>query len=156
MAQTPAGELASSFGDAGAMRDLYAPTVEWQISRSLGVPAQVGIDAVSAFNEQVWTIHHRPDCTVTILDEVGDAANSAVRFRYRAWSLLCEDWYENEYTLFIRSGPDGIVNVVEGFDSAAAIDFYARRPPGSGWAALDGAVGDGVEELGRSKMGQGH
>ncbi len=149
MAETVAGKLASFFGDAAAMRSLYAPSVEWRISESLCVPPQVGIDAVGDFNQQVWTIHHRPDCTVTILHEAGDAQSSAVRFRYRAWSLLCEDWYENEYTLFVRSGEDGITSVVEGFDTAAAIDFYGRKPLGTGWASLGGEVSEQVVELGQ-------
>ncbi|MEH3102241.1 cytochrome P450, partial [Sphingomonas adhaesiva] len=68
---TPARKLAERFGDVVAMRALYAPDVRWRISASLGVPPLEGRDAVSAFNRQVWTEHHRPDCVVTILDEAG-------------------------------------------------------------------------------------
>jgi hypothetical protein len=146
---TPARQLAERFGDVEAMRALYSPDVEWAISASLGVPRLVGIDAVSGFNTQVWTEHHRPDCTVTILDEVGDVAMSAVRFTYRAFSLLPQDWYENEYTLFVRCGPYGITQVNEAFDSAATIDFLARRPIGSGWASLAGGAGERIGTLGR-------
>jgi hypothetical protein len=148
-APTPARRLAERFGDVEAMRALYAPDVEWTICASLGVPPLIGIEAVSAFNRQVWIEHHRPDCTVTILDEAGDAATSAARFTYRAFSLLPRAWYENEYTLFVRAGPRGVTHVSEAFDSAATIDFLARRPIGSGWAALAGEAGNRIGALGR-------
>jgi ketosteroid isomerase-like protein len=150
-AATPAGRLASSFGDVDAMKALYAPDVEWKISASLGVPLLQGQDAVLAFNRQVWTDHHRgADCSVTILDELGDEQSSAVRFTYRAWSFFAEDWYENEYTLFVRSSAGRIQSVVEAFDTAATIDFLAGRPFGSGWSSIGGDAGDHVETLGRS------
>ncbi|UVO51038.1 nuclear transport factor 2 family protein [Sphingomonas sp. SUN019] len=148
---TPAGRLASRFGDVDAMAALYAPEIEWTISASLGVPRLIGREAVVAFNRQVWTEHHRPDCEVTVLDEAGDDAVSAVRFTYRAWSLFAGDWYENEYTLFVRCGADGIDQVTEAFDTAATIDFLSRRPIGTGWAALGGEVGDSVGTLGRAE-----
>jgi ketosteroid isomerase-like protein len=146
---TPARMLAERFGDPAAMRELYAPDVVWLISASLGVPKLEGRDAVGAFNQQVWTEHHRPDCTVTILDEAGDTAVSAVRFTYRAWSHFANDWYENEYTLFVRTTDAGIVHVAEAFDSAATIDCLAGRPIGSGWTAIGGDAGDRVGALGR-------
>lgn len=152
IAKTPAGRLACSFGNLEALEALYAPAVEWKISASLGVPNLRGIDAVLAFNRQVWTEHHRgDDCSVTLLDELGGEESSAVRFIYRAWSLFAQDWYENEYTLFVRAGPTGILSVVEAFDTAATIDFLAGRPFGSGWASIEGEVGDRVETLGRQK-----
>lgn len=149
-AKTVAGSLAERFGNPDAMRELYAPDVIWQISASVGVPRLEGVDAVLGFNRQVWTDHHRPDCTVTILDEVGDATLSAVRFTYRAWSLFANDWYENEYTLFVRSTDAGIVHVAEAFDTSATIDFLAGRPPGSGWRSVGGEAAERVGELGRS------
>lgn len=148
---TPARRLAERFGDVEAMRALYAPDVVWLISGSLGVPRLEGRDAVGAFNAQVWSEHHRPDCTVTILDEAGDAASSAVRFTYRAWSHFAAGWYENEYNLFVRAGPDGIVHVAEAFDTAATIDFLAGRAPGTAWAAIGGDAGDRVGALGRDQ-----
>lgn len=149
-AGTPARRLAERFGDPEAMRALYAPDITWRISASLGVPLLQGLDAVSGFNRQVWTEHHRPDCTVTILDELGGEASSAVRFTYRAWSYLAGDWYENEYSLFVRSGSAGINYVAEAFDTAATIDFLAGRAPGTGWASVGGNAGDRVGALGRS------
>ena len=148
-AKTPAGKLASLFGHVDQMRALYAPRVEWHISASLGVPAMIGIDAVAAFNRQVWTEHHRGDCIVTILDELGDESRSATRFRYRAWSLLVEDWYDNEYSLFVHAGTAGITRVHEAFDTSAAVDFYTRRPAGASWGMIDGTVAAGVATLGR-------
>ncbi|MEH3038404.1 MAG: nuclear transport factor 2 family protein [Sphingomonas adhaesiva] len=147
---TPARKLAERFGDVAAMRALYAPDVRWRISASLGVPPLEGRDAVSAFNRQVWTEHHRPDCVVTILDEAGDDATSAVRFTYRAWSHFAADWYENEYTLFVRSGPAGISHVAESFDTAATIDFLAGRAPGTAWTTVGGDAGERVGALGRA------
>lgn len=148
-AVTPARLLAQSFGDPAAMCALYAANVTWVISASLGVPRLVGRDAVSAFNRQVWAEHHRPDCTVTILDEAGDSASSAVRFTYRAWSLFVGDWYENEYSLFVRSGPQGIEHVAEAFDTSATIDFLRGCAPGTGWSSVGGDAGDSVGTLGR-------
>lgn len=148
-ARTPAGRLAGLFGRVDAMRALYAPDVSWTISASLGIPTLQGVDAVTAFNRQVWTEHHRPDCTVTVLDEAGNEQVSAVRFTYRAFSLFAGAWYENEYTLFVRADAQGIRQVVEAFDTAATIDFLARRPMGTGWATLGGATGEGVGTLGR-------
>jgi len=147
---TPARQLAERFGDPDAMRALYAPDVSWEISASLGMPRLDGIDAVCAFNNQVWTEHHRRDCSVTIIDEVGDTALSAVRFTYRAWSLFANDWYENDYSLFVHAGPAGITRIAEAFDTSATIDFLAGRPPGSGWASIGGEVGDRVGDLGRA------
>lgn len=146
---TPARQLAECFGNPDKMAELYSPEVVWQISASVGVPRLEGYDAVCAFNRQVWTEHHRPDCTVTVLDDIGDAETSAVRFTYRAWSLFVEDWYENEYTLFVRSGSDGIRMVNEAFDTAATIDFLAKRPLGTCWEAVEGDAGDSVSALGR-------
>ncbi len=147
--RTPARALAEMFGNPDAMRDLYAPDIVWTISASLGVPRLIGRDAVCAFNRQVWTEHHRPDCSVTILDEIGDARSSAVRFIYRAWSNFAENWYENEYTLFVRSSEDGIWQVAEAFDTAATIDCLAGRPLGSSWAAIESPAADRVGTLGR-------
>ena len=146
---TPARMLAERFGNPDKMAELYSPEIVWQISASLGVPLLEGYDAVLAFNRQVWTEHHRPDCTVTVLDEVGDSQTSAVRFTYRAWSLFVEDWYENEYTLFVRSGPEGIRVVSEAFDTAATVDCLAKRPNGSAWQAVEGEAGESVGSLGR-------
>ena len=146
---TPARALAERFGNPDAMRDLYAPDIEWTISASLRVPRLVGRDAVYAFNRQVWTEHHRPDCTVTILDETGDQLSSAVRFIYRAWSHFANDWYENEYSLFVRNSDMGSVSVAEAFDTAATIDFLAGKAIGTSWGSIDGAAGDRIGDLGR-------
>lgn len=146
---TPAGVLAQLFGDPEAMRALYAPDIEWAISASLGVPRLIGREAVYAFNRQVWTEHHRSDCTVKILDETGDKFSSAVRFTYRAWSYFANAWYENEYSLFVRSRHDGIVHVAEAFDTAATIDFLAGKPVGASWRTVDGAAGERIGDLGR-------
>ena len=120
-ARTPAGRLVSAFGDVEAMSALYAPYVEWSLSPSTPYPRPMkGREAVIAFNREVWTKHYRPDCTVEILDEVGDETGSAVRFIYRAHMLATNRAYENEYTLFARSGPEGITEVFEALDTVRA------------------------------------
>ena len=122
---TPAGRLVAAFGDVEAMARLYAPDVQWSLSASTPCPRpMVGKAAVTAFNTEVWTAHYRPDCEVEILDEVGDDRASAVRFTYRAYSNAAQRLYVNEYTVFVRSGPDGIEEVFEAFDTALTRDFY--------------------------------
>ena len=142
--QTPAGKLVSAFGDPDTMRAMYAPHVEWSLSASLNLPRPMkGIEAVSAFNREVWTTHYRPDCVVTILDETGDGRVSAARFLYRAHSNVTGTIYENEYTIFVRSGPDGITEVFEGLDTALIMEFLTGRPIGSTATTLPGAADAG-------------
>ena len=134
-ARTPAGRLVSAFGDVAAMKALYAPGIQWSLSASTGYPRPItGMEAVVAFNTEVWTRHYRPDCQVTILDEVGDEASSAVRFIYRAYSNAAQAIYENEYTLFARCGLAGITEVFEAFDSLYAREFIAKARAGSAGA----------------------
>lgn len=122
-ARTPAGKLVSAFGDVAAMSALYAPDIAWSLPASLPFSRPiVGRDAVIAFNTEVWTRHYRADCTVTILDEVGDDRSSAVRFIYRAFSNAANKMYENEYTLFVRSGPAGVREVFEAMDTGLTRD----------------------------------
>jgi hypothetical protein len=126
-ARTPAGRLVAAFGKVDEMKALYAPDIQWSLSASAGFPRPMkGMDAVVAFNAEVWTKHYRADCQVTILDEAGDEAVSAVRFIYRAYANVAQVMYENEYTLFARSGPAGITEVFEAFDSGFARDFFTR------------------------------
>lgn len=129
-AHTPAGKLVSAFGDADRMRTLYAPNVEWSLSPSTPFERPMkGIDKVSAFNREIWTTYYRPDCTVEILDECGDEKSSAVRFIYRAYTNGLDRFYENEYTVFVRSGPDGITDVFEGLDTLAGHQFFVENAP---------------------------
>jgi hypothetical protein len=125
---TPAGRLVSAFGNADAMAKLYAPNVEWSLSASLPFPRPMaGFDRVTAFNREIWTTHYRPDCTVTILDETGDETRSAVRFIYRAHAHANNKTYENEYTLFVRSGPEGITEVFEALDTLFVMQFLEDK-----------------------------
>ena len=126
--ETMAGRLVTAFGDVPAMRALYAPDIEWSLSASLMLPRPMkGIDDVVAFNTWVWTDQHRPDCTVTILDECGDDRSSSVRFLYSAHSLVTQSRYENEYTLFARADERGITHVFEALDTALLLDFLTGR-----------------------------
>jgi len=122
-AKTPAGRLVTAFGDVAAMSALYAPDIEWSLPASLPFPRPMkGYDAVVAFNNAVWTQNYYPDCSVTILDELGDESASAVRFIYRARFKATGASYENEYTLFARGSAAGIAQVFEAMDSVAIID----------------------------------
>jgi hypothetical protein len=102
---TPAGRLVCAFGNVEKMSALYAPEIEWSLSASLPYPRPMkGREAVLAFNRSVWEEVYFPDCTVEILDELGDERLSAVRFIYRAKYRGSNLPYENEYTLFARGG----------------------------------------------------
>jgi ketosteroid isomerase-like protein len=132
-AQTPAGKLVAAFGNPAAMSLLYSPDVRWSLSASLTqFPRPIeGKDAVVAFNELIWREVYHPDCETEILDEVGDDEVSAVRFIYRASFVRSGVEYENEYTLFVRSGHDGVHAVFEGLDTAALLDAMTGMPVGS-------------------------
>ncbi|MDO8289535.1 MAG: nuclear transport factor 2 family protein [Parvibaculum sp.] len=123
MVKTPAGRLVSAFGDVDKMKAMYAPTIEWSLSASLPFPRPMkGFDAVVAFNTGVWSDTYFPDCKVEILDEIGNDTLSAVRFIYSARYRASGGPYTNEYTLFARSGADGIHEVFEALDTAAVLD----------------------------------
>ncbi|MFC4595855.1 nuclear transport factor 2 family protein [Sphingobium tyrosinilyticum] len=129
MGRTPAGALVQAFGDVEKMSAAYAPGIRWSMPASTPFPRPMeGKDAVIAFNSKVWGEVHRPDCEVEILDEVGDERVSAARFIYRAHVIGKEGIYENEYTIFVRSGPEGLTEVFEAFDTVAALDFYRGKP----------------------------
>jgi ketosteroid isomerase-like protein len=135
---TPAGKLVRAFGDPDRMARLYAPDIAWSLSAALVAyprPMQ-GREAVLAFNRHVWEEVYHPDCTVEILDETGDEARSAVRFIYSARLRADGRTYRNEYTLFARSGPNGVTEVFEGLDTAALLDFVKGRPTGAEFEAL--------------------
>jgi hypothetical protein len=122
---TPAGRLGRAFGDAQRMATLYAPDVNWSLPACLPFPRPMkGKAAVVEYNQKVWTVVYRPDCEVKILDEVGDEASSAVRFIYRAFALSMDRHHENEYVVFVRSGPEGITEVFESFDTVITRDFF--------------------------------
>jgi ketosteroid isomerase-like protein len=130
--RTPACRLVLAFGDVEATQALYAPDIAWSLPASLPYPRPMsGKDAVIAFNTGVWTDSYFPDCSVTILDEVGDDGSSAVRFVYRARLRRTGKLYENEYALFARSGPLGITEVFEAMDSLAILDQLAGAQPGA-------------------------
>jgi len=127
--KTPAGRLATAFGDVDRMAEFYAPGVRWVLPASLPFPRPVeGKEAVIALHRQIWSEVYRPDVEVKILDEVGDETASAVRFFYRAFALYVGRYYENEYTMFVRSGPEGVTEVFEAFDTTTTFDFYRGEP----------------------------
>jgi hypothetical protein len=135
--QTPAGRLVLAFGNVDVMQALYAPHITWSLPASLPYPRPMtGKEAVVAFNNSVWTDSYFPDCSVTILDEVGDDSLSAVRFAYRARIRISGVLYHNEYTLFARSGPQGISEVFEAMDSLAIVDQISGGQPGATFARL--------------------
>ncbi len=138
---TVAGDLVRAFGDVERMAKLYAPNICWSLSASLiSYPRPMqGREAVIAFNTHVWGEVYHPDCWVEILDETGDAATSAARFIYSATLIASGQTYQNEYTLFARSGPDGITHVFEGLDTAALLDFINARDLGASFEQMGSA-----------------
>lgn len=134
---TPAGRLVSAFGDVEKMSALYAPEIEWSLSASLPYQRPMkGREAVIAFNRSVWEDIYFPDCTVEILDEIGGESLSAVRFIYRARYRASRLPYENEYTLFARGGPGGILEVFEALDTLAIFDQMKGEKKGTAFARL--------------------
>ena len=134
-ARTPAGQLVSAFGDVAHMRALYDPDIEWSLPAGLPYPRPMkGIEAVVAFNTAVWSEHYFPDCTVRLLDEIGDAHASAVRFIYRARFRSNGTLYENEYTLFARSSAKGIREVFEAMDTIAVLEQLNGQKVGETFA----------------------
>jgi hypothetical protein len=139
--RTPAGRLVSAFGRPEEMATLYALDITWSLPQGLMQQPMVGIDAVCAFNEMVWTQSYRPDCEVEILDEVGDERSSAVRIIYRAHMLMRDQPYENEYQLFVRSDNAGIHEVFERMDTVALLDALTGHRIGTTFAATLAAQG---------------
>ncbi len=133
--RTPAGRLVVAFGDVEKMQSLYAPQIAWFLPASLPYPRPIaGKDAVVSFNRAVWSVSYFADCSMRILDEVGDQGLSAVRFIYRARFRETGGPYENEYTLFARSGAHGITEVFEAMDSLAVLDQLGGEVPGAAFA----------------------
>ena len=133
--RTPAGKLVSAFGNVDKMKTMYAPSIEWSLSASLPFPRPMkGFDAVVAFNTGVWSDTYFPDCTVEILDEIGNENLSAVRFIYGAKYRSNGGNYKNEYTLFVRSDTDGIREVFEALDTAAVLDQMSGKQVGDTFA----------------------
>lgn len=124
MTNTPAGDLVRAFGDAEAMSKLYADNVRWELPAGSQLPALTGKDAVVAFNREVWSTHYRPDCRVEIHDELQDGDRSAVRFTYHAYSNHAQRPYTNDYTVFVRSGEDGIEEIFEAFDTVVSMNLH--------------------------------
>ena len=138
--QTPARRLVEAFGDVEKMSALYADEINWSLSASLPYPRPMtGREAVIAFNRSVWEEIYFPDCTVEVLDELGDEKLSAVRFIYRARYRDSGLPYENEYTLFVRGGPDGISEVFEALDTLAVFDQMRGEEKGTAFARASGA-----------------
>ena len=141
-ARTPAARLVNAFGDVERMRALYDPDIEWSLPAGLPYPRPMkGIEAVVAFNTAVWSEHYFPDCTVHILDEVGDARLSAVRFIYRARFRSNGAAYENEYTLFARSSAGGIREVFEAMDTIAVLEQLNGQKVGETFARFVAGTG---------------
>lgn len=127
MTDTPAGNLVRAFGDPATMAGLYADDVRWTLPAGSGLPTLSGKEAVVAFNEEVWSVHYRPDCRVEIHDELEDGALSAVRFTYHAFSNHAQRDYTNEYTVFVRSTDDGIAEIFEAFDTVVSMNLHQSR-----------------------------
>lgn len=123
--KTPAGQLVLALGNAERIAALLAPDARWSLPLSTPFPHPiVGRDAIYETMKKIWSEHYKPDVEVEFHDEVGDERASAARYNYRAFALAVGKVYENEYMTFVRSGPEGISEVFEGFDTKRTLDFF--------------------------------
>lgn len=122
-ARTPARAIVEAFGDCPALAALYSDNVTWRLNHSLAANIagpHVGKAAVTGFNEAVFTKFYQPGSVrVEILDEIGDAASSVVRFNFRATSRRGHP-YAVEYVLFAKSVGGRVTEVVELLDTHAS------------------------------------
>jgi ketosteroid isomerase-like protein len=139
MTPTPARRLVEAFGDCDTMAKMYTDDVTWRLNHSLApniAGPHVGKDAVTGFNDAVFNKIYEPgNLNVEILDEIGDAASSAVRFNFHARSRRGHS-YDVEYVLFAKAINGAIYEVVELLDTHASIEQHAGNavgvPPESG------------------------
>lgn len=130
--KTLAGRLATNFGDAEAMAQLYAPNIQWRLCASLPFARPMkGKEVVAEFNRVIWRDHFYPEVQVELLDEIGDDALSAARIDYSAKFRATDHLYTNEYTLFVRSAGGMITHVFEGLDTAAMVEQLQGLSVGS-------------------------
>ena len=117
---TPARALVDAFGDVPTMAAMYTDDVTWRLNHSLApniAGPHVGKAAVTAFNEAVFSKFYEPgSVTVEILDELGDAASSVVRFNFRALSRRGHP-YAVEYVLFAKTSDGKVFEVIELLDT---------------------------------------
>ena len=66
-----------------------------------------------------------PECTVDILNELGNDAHSAVRFTYNAKLRSSEGPYSLEYILFVRAEGGQITRVDEAMDTMGSGNLFA-------------------------------
>ena len=127
---TLAGSLARAFGDIDTMKKLYHPDIVWKLSESLG-PIKGpydGIDAVLQFNERVWGRFYYPECTIDILDELGNDELSAVRFLYTTKLRRTDEPYSLEYVIFARGKDGKIHEIAESMDTLGSANLFAGKP----------------------------
>ena len=130
---TPARRLVEAFGDCAALAKMYTPDVTWRLNHSLAANIagpHVGQEAVCAFNEAVFTKFYEPgSVTVEILDEIGDASSSVVRFVFHAMSRR-RNPYNVEYVLFAKTTAGLIHEVVELLDTHASNEQHQGNAVG--------------------------
>eukprot|EP01047_Picozoa_sp_COSAG01_P102459 COSAG01_NODE_32046_length_587_cov_0.977459_1_plen_104_part_00 len=94
-AATPARRIAEAFvdaskGDCDVLARMYTDDITWRLNHSLTKRIRgphTGKEATCAFNRAVFVKFYRPgSVAVEVLDEIGDASSSVVRFNFRAVS----------------------------------------------------------------------
>lgn len=130
---TPARAVVEAFGDCAALAALYRDDVTWRLNRSLApniAGPHVGKAAVCGFNEAVFTKFYEPGSVrVEILDELGDASSSVVRFNFRAMSRRGHP-YAVEYVLFAKTVDGKVSEVIELLDTHASNEQHQGNAVG--------------------------
>jgi ketosteroid isomerase-like protein len=124
-AQTPAGKLATAFGDLDAMSALYHDDVVWTLPASMtesGGPFATmapfaGKAAVCQFNEVINAAYDATTVRVVISDELEQGGLSVARFTYSAAMIPQGEVYEGEYLLLVRTQNGLIIEVREFVDT---------------------------------------
>jgi ketosteroid isomerase-like protein len=125
-----ARDLVESFGSSEAVLVQLAPGVVWTLHLGTGSPAgtHVGREAVEALIQKVFGPVYRPETVrVTVHDAFGEGERGVVRFLMQATTSWGAS-YANEYALFVRTSPAGIVEVNEYLDGVKVTEQLT--PPG--------------------------
>lgn len=126
---TLARRLAEAFGNIPEMTKLYSDDIVWSLSKSPGRIAgpYEGKEAVIAFNERVWGSFYHPECTIEVLNELGDDNHSAVRFMYNTTLRSSGADYNLEYIIFARGENGLLTRVDEAMDTLGSANLFAGK-----------------------------
>ena len=119
-AAVAARKLVEAFGSSEAMLAQLAPDVVWTLHFGTRAPggSHTGLASVRTLMQQVFGPVYRPETgRVSVHDAFGEGDRGVVRLEMQATT----SWgapYVNEYAIFVRTSPAGIVEVNEYVDGA--------------------------------------